>query len=79
MSSLEIEEKVSILEDLANRLLPEQKYSRKFTADQGIEDFTEWPKGEPILNLVEHFCAIRSFNKIVCVHPLLIWTPDLNV
>lgn len=28
MSSLELEEKVSILEDLANRLLPENKYSR---------------------------------------------------
>ena len=79
MSSLEIEEKVSILEDLANRLLPEKKYSRKFTADQGIEDFTEWPKGELIHNVVHHFCAIRCFKKIVGVHPLLIWTPDLNV
>ena len=79
MSSLEIKEKVSILEDLANRLLPEKKYSRKFTPDQWIEDFTEWPKGEPILNLVDHCCAIRSLKKIVGVHPLLIWTSDLNV
>jgi len=79
MSSFQIEEKGSILEDLANRLLPEKKYPRKFTADQRIEDFTEGPKGELIHNLVHHFCAIRSLKKIVGVHPLLIWTPDLNV
>jgi hypothetical protein len=79
MSSLEVEEKVSILEDLANPLLPEKKYSRELTADQEMEDLTERPKGQPIHNPIDHFCAIRSFNEIVCVHPLLIWTPDLNV
>ena len=78
MSSFQLEEKGSIVEDLANRLLPEKKYPRKFTADQGIEDFTEGPKGE-LIHIVHHFCAIRPFKKIVGVHPLLIWTTDLNV
>jgi hypothetical protein len=45
MSSLEVEEKVSILEDLANRLLPEKKYPQELTANQGMEGLTERPKG----------------------------------
>lgn len=44
-----------------------------------MEDLTERPKGEPVHNLVDHFCGFRSFKKMVGVYPLFIRTPYLNV